>query len=55
MNQTDYYSLSTTASRIQTPSNNRSNNFTTAQNLLVDKFLIEISHDKKKKNRVSST
>ena len=45
--QNDYYSLSTTA-RIRTPSNNIPN-LITAQDLLVDKFSIEICPNKKKK------
>ena len=46
--QTNYYSLSTT--RIQPSLNdNMSNNFTTAHDLLIDRFSIEISQDKKKK------
>ena len=51
ISQTDYHSLSTTitASRIQTPSSNNNifNNFTTAHNLLVDRFSIEISKNKR--------
>ena len=48
ISQTDYHSLPT--SIIPTPSNNIiPNNFTTAQDLLVDRFLIEISHDKKRR------
>ena len=51
--QTDYYSLSTTI--ISTPSNNISK-FTTAHDLLVDKFSIEISNSKKqKKERIDLT
>ena len=47
INQTDYYSLSTF--RILTNSNNISNSFTTAHDLLVDRFSIEISKNNKKK------
>jgi hypothetical protein len=50
ISQTDYYSLSTTASRIRIPSNDIiSNNLTTAHDLLVDRFSIEISTNKKNK------
>ncbi len=51
LSQTDYYSLPTTATAIIQPSfdNNISNNFTTAYNLLVDRFSIEISNNNKKK------
>ena len=51
ISQTDYHSLPT--SIIPTPSNNIiPNNFTTAQDLLVDRFSIEISHDKKKNRKI---
>ncbi len=51
LSPTDYYSLPTTATAIIQPSsdNNISNNFTTAHNLLVDRFSIEISNNNKKK------
>ena len=45
INQTDYHSLSTF--RILTNSNNISNSFTTAHDLLVDRFSIQISKNKK--------
>jgi hypothetical protein len=46
INQTDYHSLSTF--RILTNSNNISNSFTTAHDLLVDRFSIQISKNKKR-------
>ena len=49
INQTDYHSLPV-ATRIRTP-NNIISNFTIAHNLLVNRFLIEITQDKKK-NRI---
>ena len=48
--QTDYHSLSTF--RILTNSNNISNSFTTAHDLLVDRFSIQISKNKKKDRRI---
>ena len=51
INQTDY-SLSTTIARTRPSYNNIPNNFTTAQDLLVDRFSIEISKNKKKDRRI---
>ncbi len=51
--QTDYHSLSTTTTtRIRPSYNNTLNNFTTAHNLLVDRFSIELSQIKKKNRRI---
>jgi hypothetical protein len=50
--QTNYYSLSTT--RIQPSFNdNMSNNFTTAHDLLVDKFQLNFYYLKEKEDRVA--
>jgi hypothetical protein len=51
--QTDYHSLPV-ATRIRTP-NNIISNFTIAHNLLVDRFLIEITQDKKKNRTIELT
>jgi hypothetical protein len=51
--QTDYHFLPV-ATRIRTP-NNIISNFTIAHNLLVDRFLIEITQDKKKNRTIELT
>ena len=52
INQIDHYSLSTTIARTRPSYNNIPNNFTTAQDLLVDRFSMEISKNKKKDRRI---
>jgi hypothetical protein len=51
--QTDYHFLPV-ATRIRTP-NNIISNFTIAHNLLVDRFLIETTQDKKKNRTIELT